>query len=171
MIKEVWKDTPEYEGLYQASNFGEIKRYKNQYGKTVNRILKKCIDQGGYFYVNLSKNNNPKTFRIHTLILRTFIGFKPVDMECRHLDGNKLNNNCDNLKYGTYQENLIDKIKHGTVPSGQKHWKAKLKENDILIIRNLIQNKISISDIAKKYNVSYYTIRDIKTKKYWKHIS
>lgn len=36
---EIWKDIPNYEGIYQASNFGRIKSLK-RYGVSKNRILK-----------------------------------------------------------------------------------------------------------------------------------
>ena len=45
---ETWKDIPNYEGLYQVSNLGRIKRvavYTNQYKKQwkSNKILNICV--------------------------------------------------------------------------------------------------------------------------------
>ncbi len=50
--------------------------------------------------------------QIHRSLLETFIGPCPEGMECRHLDGDPLNNNLGNLKWGTRYENMQDKIIH-----------------------------------------------------------
>ena len=42
---EIWKDLPEYEGLYQASNKGRIKRN--------NHLIKLIIQKTGYLNVSL----------------------------------------------------------------------------------------------------------------------
>lgn len=57
MIKEIWKDIPNYEGLYQASNLGKIKSlYRN-------KILFPCKDKDGYLKVLLYKNK--KNIKMH----------------------------------------------------------------------------------------------------------
>ena len=52
---------------------------------------------------------------IHELVCEAFHGPRPYGMQCRHLDGNKLNNCADNLCWGTPQENTEDKRRHGTL--------------------------------------------------------
>lgn len=51
MTREIWKDIEGYEGLYQVSNLGRVKRV------TTNRILKSSKHVSGYLMVNLSKNS------------------------------------------------------------------------------------------------------------------
>lgn len=46
-MKEVWKDIEEYEGLYQVSSFGRVKRVKT------NRVLKGSKHTHGYLVVGL----------------------------------------------------------------------------------------------------------------------
>jgi DNA invertase Pin-like site-specific DNA recombinase len=53
---------------------------------------------------------------------------------------------------------------------GSSHYKAKLKDHDILEIRNLAAQGEKRSDIAKKYGVSDKTIWGIQTGKTWKHV-
>ena len=70
---EVWKDVVDYEGIYQVSNTGRIKRigvYTNQTGKTWNseRILKPAIKSRGYMYVQLSKNGKTSPRRLSPIL-------------------------------------------------------------------------------------------------------
>lgn len=107
-MKEIWKDIPGYEGLYQVSNYGRIKslprKTKNRFN---NGLIKKLtLRNNGYFYVNLyNKEHNNKLFTIHRLVALTFI--KNVNnLPCiNHKDGNKQNNNVDNLEWCTYSFN------------------------------------------------------------------
>lgn len=54
--------------------------------------------------------------------------------------------------------------------SRKRHNKAKLDDGDIPIIRTLISDGLSCSEIGKKFDVSRQTIYRIKTNKLWKHI-
>lgn len=79
MIKEVWKDIPNYEGLYQISNYGRV--------KSVERIVK-CKKEGmsqkyqsyilkpdkstNYSRITLSKDNKTKRFQVHILLAKVF---------------------------------------------------------------------------------------------------
>lgn len=112
MEKEIWKDIPEYEGLYQASNLGRIrslaKKRKNgnnsfYYQKDI--ILKQQLRKNGYLYIFLWKENNKKQFSIHRLVATTFISNKTKNPQVNHKDGNKLNNNIDNLEWCTVSYN------------------------------------------------------------------
>jgi len=172
MEKEIFKDIPEYEGLYQISNLGRVKSLekfrrsaKNSYRIHPEKILKQRICNT-YFQVALSKNTKKKYYYIHTLLLETFIKKRPKNYFCRHLDGNPLNNNLNNLKWGTRSENAQDSIKHNTFARGEKHCKAKLTEKDIIEIRKLLKI-IPASNIAKRYKVHRSTIYKIKYRIIW----
>lgn len=116
----IWKDIPGYEGLYRISNKGEVKSLKRKVNKwrgkrTVReRVLKQDTNIDGYKTVVLSKNCRTKRFRVHRLLLTVFDREQLPGEECRHLDGNRQNNNLVNLKWGTRKENHADAIKHGT---------------------------------------------------------
>ena len=113
-MQEIWKDIKGYVGLYQVSNLGRFKSLprntKNQY-KYKERILKLSEDKDGYLLVNL----NGKTFRSHVIVAQTFIKNDDNKPQINHIDGNKKNNNIDNLEWVTNRENIIHAYKNGLI--------------------------------------------------------
>lgn len=99
MPKEQWKDVVGYEGLYQVSDMGRVKRVIGYSCKT-ERILKpyQCL-RGGYPQVMMCKDGKRKHKQIHHLILDNFVGQRPTsNHETRHLDGNPQNSILTNLQ-------------------------------------------------------------------------
>ena len=99
-MNETWKDIPGYEGLYQVSNLGRIKRFL----KTSERIISGEI-VFGYVQVALYKNGKRKMKRVHQLVAEAFIqnpnGYKSIN----HKDWNRGNNAADNLEWCTQAYN------------------------------------------------------------------
>lgn len=114
MVKmaEIWKEITGYEGLYQVSNLGNVRRIKhietNRNG--VQRILgdkniARSIDEKGYFLVSLSKDGKQKTRRIHRLVAEMFIPNPNNYPQVNHKDEDKRNNKVDNLEWCTNKYN------------------------------------------------------------------
>ena len=103
-MKEVWKDIEGYEGLYQISNLGRVKRV------TTGRILKGGKDRGGYLIVSLYKNNIESKKLIHRLVAQAFIPNTENKPQVNHIDEDKTNNMVSNLNWMTAKENS----NHGT---------------------------------------------------------
>ncbi len=125
---ETFKDILNYEGLYQVSNLGRVKRLErikvcemfNKYGsygiknkQLKEKIIKLNINKYGYLYVSIWKNNKSKNNVIHRLVLLTFNG--KSNLSVNHIDGNKENNNLNNLEYCTCKENTNHAIKIGLI--------------------------------------------------------
>lgn len=166
----IYKDIPDYEGLYKVSNFGNVFSYggERKFGKITYTFpakeLKPTLSRG-YQVVNLSKNSKIKRFGIHKLVLLAFIGQKPFkDAETRHLDGNPSNNKLDNLTYGTKSENMQDAVKHGTLVFSR----TSLTNQDVI---NIAKDKRRIKDIAKSFNTQPSVIINIKNKKSFKNFT
>lgn len=107
---EVWKNVKGLEGKYQISNLGRVKTlarltYRKDGRK---RLIKEniktgCVFNNGYLGVGTTRENG--TFLIHRLLAEAFIP-NPENKRCvNHKDGNKLNNNLDNLEWATHGEN------------------------------------------------------------------
>lgn len=107
--KEVWKPIPGYEGLYEVSNKGRVKRLeqdiicKNGVKRhKKERILKGTVQNNGYLYVNLY--DGPK--RVHRLVAEAFIPNPEGKPQVNHKDEDKTNNHVENLEWMTAKENL-----------------------------------------------------------------
>lgn len=107
---------------------------------------------------------------VHILVLTTFKGPKPIDLECRHLDGNSANNNLNNLEWGTRAQNIADKIKHGTLPFGEKVGGVKLTNAEVIAIREMRKTGVSFQKIADRYNVCRTSVANICKNKTWRHL-
>ena len=99
-MKEVWKDIEGYEGRYQVSNLGRVKRV------TTGRILKSGKHTCGYLIVRLSKNGIVSNKKIHRLVAQAFIPNLDNKSQVNHIDENKTNNLASNLEWMTAKENL-----------------------------------------------------------------
>jgi HNH endonuclease/NUMOD4 motif len=114
---EIWKQVPGYEGSYEISSLSRPRSLKTYHGRTFGHILRVSPMAGGYLKVTLSKNAKLRTWAIHILVARAFLGPPPEGKEVNHIDGNKLNNRADNLEYVTRKKNVEHAVAHGLTPS------------------------------------------------------
>ena len=101
--KEVWRDIPEYEGLYQVSNLGRVKSLKRPYGLK-EKILKPRLN-GRYYQVCLCKQSIQKKYYIHRLVYEAFNGQIPEGLQVNHINEVKTDNRLSNLNLMTAKEN------------------------------------------------------------------
>lgn len=122
VIMENWKDIKNYEGLYQISNFGNVKSL------ITNKILKPSIDRYGYTRFSATRDKKQKTLRIHRLVGECFISNPNNLPQLNHIDGNKLNNNYLNLEWCSDSDNKKHAYKQGLMLSGNQ-YKKRLKKD------------------------------------------
>lgn len=104
-MEEIWKDIVGYEGLYQVSNLGRVKRLVSVKCKTERFIAITKDKKFGYCRVMLCKNNKTKRFLIHRLLAEHFIP-NPENKPCiDHINGDRSDNRIENLRWCTYKEN------------------------------------------------------------------
>jgi len=164
--KEIWKDIPEYEGLYQASSLGRVKSL--WFGK--DKILKLHNNAwGGYMRVALRKEGEKKNFSVHRIIMLAFIG--ESDLQVNHKNGLKADNRLDNLEYCTQSENTTHAYDTGLIipTKGEKHGSAKLTRACAERIKYGHQG-MTQKEIAKIYGINQSQVSDIRSGKKWKHI-
>ena len=106
---EYWKPIKDYPHLL-VSNTGKV------WTTTYNRLLKPQPTNRGYVRIILSKNKTVKQVHLHRLVAEAFIP-NPNNLPCvDHIDGNKLNNNADNLQWLSYADN--------TKKAGDVRWRG-----------------------------------------------
>ena len=123
-MKETWLPIKGYEGLYEISNFGNVKRLpkivhhpcllgNNSFFVSKEIMLKHNILRG-YHQVTLMKDGKQKGFKVHRLVAFNFIGEPPgPEYQINHIDGNKGNNHVSNLEWVTPMQNTHHAIRTG----------------------------------------------------------
>lgn len=149
---EEWRDIPGYEGLYQVSNLGRVRSVDHVVTRTVKgRILRPRLRKNGYLVVTLS-GGGPKD--VHRLVALAFHGRGRPGEQVRHLNGNRTDPRAENLAWGSQSENERDKY----IYAGKRN---RLSLDDVREIRRHIEAGERYANIARLFNVSDTTIRQI----------
>lgn len=142
MEKEIYKDIPNFEGYYQASNFGNIKRLAIGLVKK-ERVMCPMDNGRGYLSVPLCKQGTKKRYYVHRLVAAAFLSNYENKEEVNHIDGNRNNNTLSNLEWVTRSENHFHRykvLKQKGVNYGKKGkdiWASK-----VVIMMDLQGNEI-----------------------------
>ena len=164
---ERWLPVVGYEGIYDVSDCGQVRRMKAGPNTFIGKILIPQQSGKGYLRVILYKDGTGINFSCHRLVAAAFIGPCPEGKQINHSDCNKTNNTLINLEYVTGSENIRHAYKMGTISSyGEKNGGAKLTEKSIHIIRSLLGIKTH-KVIAMQFGVCRSTIGLIANKKNW----
>lgn len=136
MIEE-WKDIPGYEGVYEISNLGRVRR---------NGKILKPLKDSGYLRAHLSKNGIAKKVLIHRLVAFAFIPNPNNYPEINHKDEDKTNNTVENLEwcsreyninYGTRNERVSKPVlQYDRLGNFIREWPSGLKAEEELGINN-----------------------------------
>lgn len=167
---------------YFANEKGEIITY-NWRGTKKRSILKPAKDNKGYLKVGLLINGKLKTYRVHRLIAETFIPNPLNKPQVNHKNGIKTDNMVENLEWCTNRENQLHAIQKGLIIHkkgykrdtewliGENNSNSILTEKEVLEIREkFVPRKVTRTILAKEYNVSKATIKDIILRKSWTHL-
>jgi hypothetical protein len=122
--QEEFRSIPGYEGLYEVSNFGNVKSLEREYlnkgkypGTVKEKILKPHFTDKGYQKVNLYKDGKSRHIKNHVLVAMAFLGHKPDGTHkivVDHIDNNPLNNHVSNLQLISQRENSSKDKKNGS---------------------------------------------------------
>lgn len=169
---EQFREIPGYPG-YCIGNYGtvlscmKVGNHKNRYHKTW-YILKPTANYEGYLQVKLGRRKNCK---VHQLVLLAWIGPCPPGMEvCHFPDPTKSNCRLDNLQYTTPLVNSSHKVIHGTDNRGEKCYNSKLSNEQVSKIKELLNKKVSVLEIANSFSVNKKIIYSIKSNENWKSV-
>ena len=167
-MEEIWKDIPNYSG-YQVSNLGRVRTnnkvtHTDKHGDRhwKDRILKfKGKNYKTGYRVDLWKNGKPNSFLVARLVAFTFYNKNIEDhkLTVNNIDGNRLNNNLQNLELITLKENIRHAFRIGL----QKQIKVKIVDKitgTIIYPSSLVEG----SKLINKYH-EYLSLK-IKSNKY-----
>jgi len=154
-------------GCKFTDDFSRFANFKKNYEIQPNGcwIWKKSIDKKGYGRIG--------DIRAHRYSYEKFKGEIPIGMcVCHNCPGgdNTACVNPEHLWLGTQEENIKDKGPKGRQGKGEQQGNSKLKEFEVLEIKEKLKLGISTVDLASEYKVSHGLIGHIKHGRAWKHL-
>ena len=146
-MKEIWRNVKDYEGLYEVSNLGRVKRVEREITRKdgIKTNVKECIiksHEDDYEKVVLHKDNKKDFLLVHRLVADAFLENENNYKYVTHLDGNNMNNELSNLEWS-------DK---------KQHYRKKLCERYVNYIKENVEN-LSVSELASMFRVNERTIK------------
>jgi hypothetical protein len=154
---EKFKEIEGYNGDYFISNFGNVKSLK--YNKV--KYLTPTLNQRGYLYVKLSKDNKKTFFLIHKLVAEYFINNpnnKPIP---NHKDGDKINNHYLNLEWSTYSENIKHAYDMGLNYVSEENRQKTIQRNKTRV-KEVYQMDKQNHNIIKKWDSIIQAANELK---------
>jgi len=149
---EIWKDIPEYEGLYKVSNLGNVRSLK------FNRIRDiKHINKSTRYHVTLSKNKIKTVNTVSVLVAKAFLNHKSCGHKIivDHIDNNALNDKLYNLQLITQRHNLTKDRKGksgytGVYKTSSNNYYSEIRKNDKRIYLGTFKTKEKASQAYQK---------------------
>lgn len=170
MPEEQWLPVVGYEGRYEVSDHGRVR-------KTNGHIMKQRVRRGLYPVLSLYGGTPyTRTFPIHQLVAIAFLGPRPEGMETNHKDGDKLNNRVENLEWVTKKDNCLHRFhvlgkRNLPILRGSDQPTSKLTDDEVLEIRRLAdQGRLPQTEIAKRFGIDQAMVSLIKSRKRWAHL-
>lgn len=148
---EIWKDVPNYEGFYKASNYGRIislgRVIKYSTGKSIpikEKMLSFKSKSSIYYSLVFTKSNQKKQYKLHQVIAMTFLGHKPnkFGVTVNHINGNKKDNRLCNLELLSNRENTADGFSR--LPKSSKYAGVYWNNRDLIFKTNLTINNRTV---------------------------
>lgn len=182
MREEEWRPIEGFVGIYEISNWGnvktltrEIKDYRGTYIRK-GKILNRYNDKAGYYKVKLY--NGDASFAscpVHRLVAIHFISNPNNYPQINHIDGHPENNYVSNLEWCNISQNTIHAYKTGLKKKenyvGEACIFAKLTEKQVLDIRKeYAEGNIFQTTLGLKYNTTTTNINSIIHRNTWKHV-
>ena len=162
---ESWKDIPGSNGWYQVSSHGRVRSYKFRGPCGMARkdpVILSARQDGAGYPVTCLRRCGGRTL-VHRLVAAAFIGPRPPGMQVDHIDGNKLNNHYQNLRYVTRSENM------GNVNTKESQAKRTLTEETAKSIWE--DGQSTQLELARKHSVSPAMVWQIKNGGAWNNVT
>lgn len=165
-VRDEFRDIPGME-YYSVNRNGDVR--SNRRG----RLLTPRKNPFGYHTVYLSFDGEGVNALVHRLVAMAYLPNPENKATVNHKDGNKDNNNLDNLEWATAQENVQHAFDTGLIVAqrGEDRWSAILTEEDVHSICKRLESGESVSSISIDLGLNIKTVSNINIGNKWKYIS
>lgn len=177
LSNEVWKPINSKSSLlYEVSNLGQVRRVGtlHPFLQTPTYIyLEGCVRASGYHVVKIKTDDGYKNITVHRLVAKAFVPNPNNHEVVNHLDGNKLNNNAENLEWTTLKGNSDHAKATGLLNTqyGTNVGNSVLNEELVKQLRDkYLEGKHNFAELAMEFGVNRGTIIDVIHFKRWKHV-
>lgn len=175
---ETWLAVPGYEGLYEVSDCGNVRRLAGAFRlKPDPLVFKPQTSKQGYLYVRLWRGGRGKFHLIHRLVLAAFVGPCPEGHNVNHRDGVKAHNVLANLEYVTFSANTRHAMETGLLNQseklrGERSSSAKITEETAIKIKaHLAEARLTAPAIASLFHgATAQIVHQIKQGRTWRHL-
>lgn len=122
---EVWRPVRGFEGFYEVSNYGRVRRVCAGVATWPGRILRPFIHTKGCVRVSLSVNCVVVRKYVHVLVADAFLGECPPGLEVNHKNTIKTDNRPENLEYITHRQNTTHAKEKGLYANRKRPGTSK----------------------------------------------
>ena len=169
MLKNEWRQVVGYEGVYEVSSSGLVRRTAGS-PRCPNGRLRKLVPRNGYMQIVLSARNAVSLQWVHRLVAFAFLGPPKPGQMVNHIDGNGSNNNVSNLEWATMRENSAHAYRIGLrLPSpslGSRNGWSKLTEADVAAIRSSADSALVLS---RRFGICRTHVYRLRSRSAWAH--
>jgi hypothetical protein len=171
-MAEEWRDIRGYEGVYQVSDAGRVRRIRERYDSIkdvvgIDRVLKPKVAGRGYSAVCFTWNGKRAYHYIHRLVAEAFIDNPQQLREVNHRNADKTDNRAANLEWMTSSDNHNHAADMGLAYRGHLNGSAKLTKEQVLLSRQLNRQGVSRRSLAERFGVSYGSMSDAIAGRQW----
>ena len=169
--QESWRTILGFEGWYEVSNYGRVRRIREGSRTWPGRVLKLQLYSRGRLGCLLFRNGKRTHALVSRLVAEAFLGSIPKTMHVHHVDGDVTNNHVDNLQ-------IVSPSKHAYIAyqlgqrsaRGVNNGRSKLTPELVRAIRTDVADGATQASVAKRLGLHQSTISKVISKRYWAHI-
>ena len=171
-MDEHWRPVIGAGSLYEVSDTGQVRSLHAIGRPAKGGILAEHTNYKGYKRVHLRLSGHTISRLVHVLVLEAFIGPRPSSLhQCNHKNGIKSDNSSENLEWVTALENSRHSVANGLwhPHKGEAHGRSKLTNEQVKEIRRWDKGE-TYAALARVYKISPTMIRNIISRRAWRHI-